>query len=233
MRESGMRKYEKMWKIPGWKGSSPAVKKTSASKAAVKKEVWNKGREIGQKPPLNVQQITAIRVVLKEKGFLRDAALFDLAIDSMLLPCDLMKLSVENVSVEGHAKKTADCDRTRYKEAKYQFAIGTHAQSTLNLYLAQLPYLSGGFLFPGLKGQPLGTRQYARLAMEWFVWAGLDPLVYSGHSIRRAKPFVVYEKTNNIYAVKKLLGHRMIKNTIHYLGLDNPGGVNIAVEVDI
>ena len=45
---------------------------------------WNKGRLIGQKPPLKLKEIWAIRIRLQFAGRLRDLALFNLAIDSKL-----------------------------------------------------------------------------------------------------------------------------------------------------
>ena len=45
---------------------------------------WNKGRLIGQKPPLKLKEIWAIRIRLQFAGRLRDLALFNLAIDSNL-----------------------------------------------------------------------------------------------------------------------------------------------------
>ena len=43
---------------------------------------WNKGKLIGQKPPLKLKEIRAIRVRLQVNKRTRDLALFNLAIDS-------------------------------------------------------------------------------------------------------------------------------------------------------
>lgn len=53
---------------------------------------------VGQKPPLNVTDIWAIRVRLQIQGRIRDLALFDLGIDSKLRGCDLVRLRVREVS---------------------------------------------------------------------------------------------------------------------------------------
>ena len=50
---------------------------------------WNKGKLIGQKPPLKLQEIWAIRIRLQLQNKIRDLALFNLAIDSKLRSCDL------------------------------------------------------------------------------------------------------------------------------------------------
>ena len=52
---------------------------------------WNKGKLIGQKPPLKLKEIWAIRIRLQLANRVRDLALFNLAIDSKLRGCDLVK----------------------------------------------------------------------------------------------------------------------------------------------
>ena len=53
---------------------------------------WNKGKLVGQKLPLKLKEIWAIRVRLQLTHCIRDLALFNLAIDSKLRSCDLLKL---------------------------------------------------------------------------------------------------------------------------------------------
>lgn len=64
--------------------------------AARHHEPWNKGKLTGQKAPLRLQDIWAIRVRLQLGNHPRDLALFNLAIDSKLRACDLMNLRVNN-----------------------------------------------------------------------------------------------------------------------------------------
>lgn len=59
---------------------------------------WNKGKLIGQKPPLKLKEIWAIRVRLQVNKRTRDLALFNLAIDSKLRACDLVNLRVRDVA---------------------------------------------------------------------------------------------------------------------------------------
>ncbi|MCZ6772681.1 MAG: integrase, partial [Proteobacteria bacterium] len=51
---------------------------------------WNKGKLVGQKLPLKLQEIWAIRVRLQIHDRHRELALFNLAIDSKLRACDLL-----------------------------------------------------------------------------------------------------------------------------------------------
>lgn len=50
---------------------------------------WNQGKLVGQKAPLRLRDIWAIRVRLQLAEKTRDLALFNLAIDSKLRACDL------------------------------------------------------------------------------------------------------------------------------------------------
>ncbi len=52
---------------------------------------WNAGRKLGAKRALKPPQVWAIRFWLDQKRRLRDRALFDLAIDSKLRECDVVR----------------------------------------------------------------------------------------------------------------------------------------------
>jgi hypothetical protein len=61
---------------------------------------WNKGKLLGQKPPLKVKEISAIRIRLQVTHRHRELALFNLAVDSKLRGCDLVGLHVHDVQQE-------------------------------------------------------------------------------------------------------------------------------------
>jgi hypothetical protein len=69
-----------------------------------KRAPWNKGRLIGQKRPLKPKDVWAIRVRLQLQGRKRDLALFNLAIDSKLRGCDLVRLQVDDVCAGGRVR---------------------------------------------------------------------------------------------------------------------------------
>ena len=52
---------------------------------------WSRGRLIGQKRPLKPKYVWTIRVRLQMEGRRRDLAMFNLAIDSKLMGCDLVR----------------------------------------------------------------------------------------------------------------------------------------------
>ena len=59
---------------------------------------WNKGKPLGKKPPLKLKEIWAIRIRLQLGHRDRDLALLNLAIDSKLRGCDLVRLRVQDVT---------------------------------------------------------------------------------------------------------------------------------------
>jgi integrase len=96
-----------------------------------------------------------------------------------------------------------------------------HTRVAVDDYLSVKSRRTGHYLFAG-RGHPdchLSTRQYARLVDDWIMLAGLDPLQFGTHSLRRTKATLIYRKTGNLRAVQLLLGHTKIESTVRYLGV--------------
>ena len=66
----------------------------SPTRLPLSRPAWNAGRQVGVKKPLKQRQIWAVRFFLDREGRMRDRALFDLAIDSKLRGCDLVKIKI-------------------------------------------------------------------------------------------------------------------------------------------
>ena len=65
--------------------------------ATPSKAPWNKGKIVGQKAPLKLKDIWAIRIRLQLGHRTRELALFDLGLDSKLRACDLVRLRVRDI----------------------------------------------------------------------------------------------------------------------------------------
>ena len=65
---------------------------------------WNLGKLIGQKPPLKLREVWAIRIRLQIQERPRDLAMFNLAIDNKLRGCDLVALRVDDVLPSGRVR---------------------------------------------------------------------------------------------------------------------------------
>ena len=66
-----------------------------------RRSAWNQGKIVGQKPPLKIKEVWAIRVRLQLAQRSRDLALFNLAIDSKLRGCDVVKVGIEDILMSG------------------------------------------------------------------------------------------------------------------------------------
>ena len=64
------------------------------NKPELKRQSWNKGKLIGQRPPLKLHEVWPIRIRLQLSKDNKELALFNTAIDSKLRGCDLIKLRV-------------------------------------------------------------------------------------------------------------------------------------------
>ncbi len=195
---------------------------------------WNKGKLIGQKPPLQPKHVWAIRTKLHLDGRIRDLALFNLAIDSKLRGCDVVRLKVEDVAPHGYAIDRATV-RQRKTGRPVKFEIAEHTRQAVDDYLRKYRKVPGDCLFTGRRGkhQPLTTRQYARLVSQWVGSIGLDAPLFGTHSLRRTKATLIYRRTGNLRAVQLLLGHSKIESTVRYLGIEVDDAIAIAEKVDV
>ena len=68
----------------------------SKKKVATKRQVWNKGLEVGKRDAFTPAQVKRICGLLADRGIpgLRDLALFSMAVDTMLHGQDLLRLVV-------------------------------------------------------------------------------------------------------------------------------------------
>ena len=74
------------------------------------RDPWNKGRMTGQKRPLKLKDVWTIRVRLQLEGRKRDLAMFNLAIDSKLRGCDLVRLRVRRRIGRRESSRSSDRD---------------------------------------------------------------------------------------------------------------------------
>lgn len=69
---------------------------------------WNKGLLIGQKKPLEPKHVWSIRLRLEIARSRRDLVIFNLAIDSKLRACELVKLRLDDICFDQDFTKTAN-----------------------------------------------------------------------------------------------------------------------------
>ena len=89
---------------------------------------WNKGRLLGQKPPLKPKEIWSLRIRLQLAEKTRDLALFNLALDSKLRGCDLISLRVRDL-YQGNTIASRAIVMQRKTQRPVQFEIWTWLKS--------------------------------------------------------------------------------------------------------
>lgn len=198
------------------------------------RQPWNKGEVTGQKPPLKPRDVWAIRVRLQIARKTRDLALFNLAIDSKLRGCDLVRLHVDDVMLAGKIRARTNVTQ-RMTGATIQFEITQQSREALSAWTTKAGLSHEDWLFPSRvdRRRPITTRQYARLVDQWIESIGLPPTAYGTDSLRRTKPTLIYRKTGNIRAVLLLLGHTKLESTVRYLGVEVDDALAISEGIDV
>jgi len=195
---------------------------------------WNKGKLTGQKPPLKLKEIWAIRIRLQINNCIRDLALFNLAIDSKLRACDLVKLRVQDVSHGSCILKRAMIMQQKTQQP-VQFEITEQTRDAIANWIDREGLSSGDYLFKSrINSSPhLSTRQYARIVSSWISQIGLEPADYGTHTLRRTKASLIYRRTKNLRAVQLLLGHTKLESTVRYLGIEVDDALEMAEKTEV
>ena len=195
---------------------------------------WNKGKLTGQKPPLKLKEIWAIRIHLQLARRTRELALFNLAIDSKLRGCDLVALRVQDVA-HGSQVAARAIVMQRKTQRPVQFEITEQTRDSVASWIAKAQLKPEHYLFPSrVHASPhISTRQYARIVDKWIASIGLDPSAYGTHTMRRTKATLIYQRTKNLRAVQLLLGHSKLESTVRYLGIEVDDALDIAEQTDV
>ncbi|MBK4735492.1 tyrosine-type recombinase/integrase [Noviherbaspirillum pedocola] len=195
---------------------------------------WNKGRLVGQKAPLKLKEIWAIRIRLQLAEKVRDLALFNLAIDSKLRGCDLVSLRVLDVA-QGKAVLPRAMVMQHKTHRPVQFEITEQTRQSVTAWIEKAHLTSNQYLFPSrvAKSPHLSTRQYARIVAGWVESIGLDASAYGTHTMRRTKATLIYRRTKNLRAVQLLLGHTKLESTVRYLGIEVDDALEIAEQTEV
>ncbi|MGQ2940967.1 MAG: tyrosine-type recombinase/integrase [Blastomonas fulva] len=207
---------------------------TEHQTVATKHQVWNAGRTVGAKRALKPKQIWQIRFYLNQNRRLRDRALFDLAIDSKLRGCDLVRMKIGDI-VSGGQIRTRAIVMQQKTSRPVQFELLADARASLLAWLERRGGTVDDYVFPSRvdRAGHLSTRQSARLVDDWVTAVGLMRSEYGTHSLRRMKASIIYRATGNLRAVQILLGHSKIENTVRYLGIDVEDALALAENTEI
>ena len=196
----------------------------------------NQGRNM-KKKPFTKEEIRKIRKALENrKDGARDLALFNVQVDTMLRTSDLRNLKVRDVQssetgeikeqISITMKKTGNCVACILDEA---------AKTSLQQWISIAGKSSNDYLFTGRKdsNKPITDTHHRYLLKSWCKMAGVTAETKSTHSIRKTKATIIYKETQNVEAVRKLLGHRSIAATSAYLGVEDSEALALALKTRV
>lgn len=202
--------------------------------ATASRIAWNTGRIIGPKPPLKPRHIWAIRTRLQHDRRVRDLAMFNLAIDSKLRGCDLVRMRIGDVVLGGTVRlKSTIIQQKTGRPVPFELTDST--REALAAWLRMRGKNQIDWLFPSRSspGDHVTTRQYGRRLDDWVGLIGLDPALYGIHSLRRTKVALIYKRTGNLRACQLLLGHSKLESTVRYLGIEVDDASLLSEQTDL
>jgi len=173
-------------------------------------------------------------VPLELAGRIRDLALFNLAIDSKLRGCDLVRIRINDIRPSTQVVARASIIQQKTGQP-VRFELSEQTREAVQRWLESGGRGSSQYLFPSriTRSPHISPRQYARIVKSWVTLIGLDPQDYGTHSLRRTKATLIYRKTKNLRAVQLLLGHTKLESTIRYLGIEVDDALEIAEQTEV
>jgi integrase len=163
----------------------------------------------------------------------RELALFNLAIDSKLRACDLVKLRVRDFATGGMAPRVIVLQQKTQRPV--QFEITEPSRDAVGAWISHAWLTAEDPLFPSrIRGSAhLSTRQYPRIVDSWVEQLGLDRADYGTHTLRRTKATLICRRTKNLRAVQLLLGHTKLESTVRYLEIEVNDALEMAEQTEV
>jgi integrase len=116
------------------------------SKSTSRKTCWNKGKLVGQKLPLKLEEIWSIRIRLELANNLRELTMFNLALDCKLRACDFIKLKVLDIAHGATIQSRAMLIQQK-TGSSVQFELTPKTRKSLQEWIAHKSLRSGDYLF--------------------------------------------------------------------------------------
>ncbi|MCG8314201.1 MAG: tyrosine-type recombinase/integrase [Pseudomonadales bacterium] len=140
---------------------------------------WNKGKLVGQKFPLKLKDVWAIRIRVQLAKDLRELAMFNLALDSKLRACDLVRLKLTDISHGSLILHRATIMQKKTGQP-VQFEITEQTRESLINWIREAGLNLNDYLFPRrIHTSPhITTRQYSRIVKSWVTSIGLDTISF-------------------------------------------------------
>jgi integrase len=186
--------------------------------------------------PFTRDDLQLVRATMRVKGNVRDAALLEVGIDTMLRAGDLLSVRVRDVrTFDGGIAESFVIlqDKT---DTGVRVSLTPKARTAVAALIAAEEKWGDDYLFTEAgnpHGPALSEVMLRRIIKRWATWAHRDPKKYSGHTLRRTKASFIYNETKNVEIVRQLLGHGSLAHTIAYLGVKSEEASKTALKYDL
>ena len=188
------------------------------------------------KRPLSERQVKSLRKLVE--GNELHELLLNLGVDLMLRGGDLLRLRVSDVLTEsGTVKSEVKVKQQKTKKTTLSIPLSKNSINVIKKYIVGRDMDDFVFRsqFSHFTNKPLSIFQYSRIVKKWMgEHLGLDDVSsLSTHSLRKTKSSVIYQKTQSVEIVRRLLGQSSVTATSTYFGIEDSDALEVARTTNI
>ena len=188
------------------------------------------------KRPLSERQVKSLRKLVE--GNELHELLLNLSVDLMLRGGDLLRLRVSDVLTEsGTVKSEVKIKQQKTNKTTLSIPLSKNSMNVIKKYIVGRDMDDFVFRsqFSHFTNKPLSIFQYSRIVKKWMgEHLGLDDVSsFSTHSLRKTKSSVIYQKTQSVEIVRRLLGQSSVTATSAYLGIEDSDALEVARTINI
>ena len=188
------------------------------------------------KRPLSERQVKSLRKLVE--GNELHELLLNLSVDLMLRGGDLLRLRVSDVLTEsGTVKSEVKVKQQKTKKTTLSIPLSKNSINVIKKYIVGRDMDDFVFRsqFSHFTNKPLSIFQYSRIVKKWMgEHLGLDDVSsFSTHSLRKTKSSVIYQKTQSVEIVRRLLGQSSVTATSAYLGIEDSDALDVARTINV
>ena len=188
------------------------------------------------KRPLSERQVKSLRKLVE--GNELHELLLNLSVDLMLRGGDLLRLRVSDVLTEsGTVKPEVKIKQQKTNKTTLSIPLSKNSIYVIKKYIVGRDMNDFVFRsqFSHFTNKPLSIFQYSRIVKKWMgEHLGLDDVSsFSTHSLRKTKSSVIYQKTQSVEIVRRLLGQSSVTATSAYLGIEDSDALEVARNINI
>ena len=187
------------------------------------------------KKPLTDRMVKSLRKLVE--GNELHELLLNIGVDTMLRASDLLNLRIKDlVNESGSAKSEVKVKMKKTGKTTLSIPLSKNSIDVIKKYLLERD--RDDFIFRSshyhYTKEPLSIYQYSRIVKKWLRDLGVEDVSdYSTHSIRKTKSSVIYDRTKNVDAVRRLLGQSSVTATSAYLGISDESALDLARTINI